>query len=130
MAAGPSTLPTDIAVAPSGEIFTSDGYGNSRIHKFSAAGEHLFSWGEPGTGPGEFNPPHGVWIDRRGRLLVADRQNDRVQVFDQQGIFLEIWPTELIGPAFFDADDIVYIGAQWRHDQRFDARRRAARALG
>ena len=57
------------------------------------------------------NLPHGVWIDRRGRLLVADRENDRVQIFDQNGKLLTIWSTELIGPAFFylDDDDIVYI---------------------
>jgi len=108
---GPFNLPTDICFAPDGSIFTSDGYGNARIHKFTAAGKYLFSWGEPGKAPGQFNLPHGVWIDRRGRLLVADRENDRVQIFDQDGKLLEVWPTELIGPAFFyvDADDAVYI---------------------
>jgi DNA-binding beta-propeller fold protein YncE len=108
---GPFNLPTDIAVAPSGEMFMSDGYGNARVHKFSPEGKHLFSWGEPGNAPGQFNLPHGVWIDRRGRLLVADRENDRVQIFDQDGKLLSIWSTELIGPAFFyvDDDDIVYI---------------------
>jgi sugar lactone lactonase YvrE len=92
-------------------MFMSDGYGNARVHKFSPEGKHLFSWGEPGTAPGQFNLPHGVWIDRRGRLLVADRENDRVQIFDQDGKLLTIWSTELIGPAFFyvDHDDIVYI---------------------
>ncbi len=108
---GPFNLPTDIAFAPDGSMFMSDGYGNARVHKFSSKAEYLHSWGEPGTAPGQFNLPHGVWIDRRGRLLVADRENDRVQVFDQDGRFLEIWPTELIGPAFFyvDAEDIVYV---------------------
>ena len=108
---GPFNLPTDIDVAPSGELFVTDGYGNARVHKFAADGVHLFSWGEPGTGPGEFNLPHGIWIDRKGRLLVADRENDRVQVFDQHGKLLHIWPTKLIGPAiiYVDADDIVYI---------------------
>ena len=108
---GPFNLPTDIAFAPSGEFFISDGYGNARVHKFAADGNYLFSWGEPGTAPGQFNLPHGVWIDRRGRLLLADRENDRVQVFDQQGKLLEVWPTELIGPAFFyvDDEDTVYI---------------------
>jgi DNA-binding beta-propeller fold protein YncE len=108
---GPFNLPTDIALTPSGEMFVSDGYGNARVHKFAADGTHLFSWGEPGTAPEQFNLPHGIWIDRRGRVLVADRENDRVQIFDQEGKLLEIWPTELIGPAFFyvDADDIVYI---------------------
>jgi DNA-binding beta-propeller fold protein YncE len=108
---GPFNLPTDIAFAPDGSMFMSDGYGNARVHKFSADAKHMFSWGEPGKAPGQFNLPHGVWVDRRGRLLVADRENDRVQVFDQDGKLLEVWPTELIGPAFFyvDADDIVYI---------------------
>lgn len=108
---GPFNLPTDIAFAPSGEIFMTDGYGNARVHKFSADRRYLFSWGEPGTAPGQFNLPHGIWIDRRGRLLVGDRENDRVQVFDQSGNLLTIWPTELIGPAFFyvDQDDVVYI---------------------
>jgi sugar lactone lactonase YvrE len=88
-----------------------DGYGNARVHKFSADGEYLFSWGEPGGAPGQFNLPHGIWIDRQDRVLVCDRENDRIQIFDQQGQLLSIWPTELIAPAalFVDADDIVYI---------------------
>jgi len=108
---GPFNLPTDIIVAPDGCMFMSDGYGNARVHKFSADGTHMFSWGEPGNGPGQFNLPHGLWIDRRGRLLVADRENDRVQIFDQNGKLLDIWKPEMIGPAFFyvDKDDIVYI---------------------
>jgi DNA-binding beta-propeller fold protein YncE len=108
---GPFNIPTDIAFAPSGEMFMTDGYANARVHKFSAEGKHLFSWGEPGNAPGQFNLPHGIWIDRRGRLLVADRENDRVQIFDQDGKLLSIWPTELIGPAVFyvDQEDIVYI---------------------
>ncbi|HVC51455.1 MAG TPA: peptidyl-alpha-hydroxyglycine alpha-amidating lyase family protein [Stellaceae bacterium] len=108
---GPFNLPTDIAQAPSGEFFMTDGYGNARIHKFSADAKYLFSWGEPGNAPGQFNLPHGIWVDSRGRLLVADRENDRVQVFDQGGKLLTIWPSELIGPAFFcvDSEDIVYI---------------------
>ncbi|HEX5318003.1 MAG TPA: peptidyl-alpha-hydroxyglycine alpha-amidating lyase family protein [Stellaceae bacterium] len=107
----PFNLPCDIVQAGDGAYFMADGYGNARVHKFSAEAKHLFSWGEPGNGPSQFNLPHGLWIDSRGRLLVADRENDRVQIFDQQGKLLEIWPTELIGPAFFciDPDDIVYI---------------------
>ena len=108
---GPFNLPCDIALTPSGEMFIADGYGNARVHKFAADGTHLFSWGEPGTEPYQFNLPHGIWVDRRGRVLVADRENDRVQIFDQAGKLLEIWPTQLIGPAFFyvDSEDIVYI---------------------
>jgi len=108
---GPFNLPTDIAFATDGSMFMTDGYGNARVHKFSPDAKYLFSWGEPGTAPGQFNLPHGVWIDRRGRVLVADRENDRVQVFDQNGKLLSVWSTELIGPAFFyvDDDDVVYI---------------------
>jgi DNA-binding beta-propeller fold protein YncE len=108
---GPFNLPTDIAFAADGSMFMTDGYGNARVHKFSPDAKYLYSWGEPGTAPGQFNLPHGVWIDRRGRVMVADRENDRVQVFDQNGELLEVWPTELIGPAFFyvDDDDVVYI---------------------
>ncbi len=108
---GPFNLPTDIAFAPDGSMFMTDGYGNARVHKFSPDAKYQFSWGEPGTAPGQFNLPHGVWIDRRGRVLVADRENDRVQVFDQNGKLLSVWSTELIGPAFFyvDDDDVVYI---------------------
>jgi DNA-binding beta-propeller fold protein YncE len=107
----PFNLPTDLAFAPSGELFITDGYGNARVHKFAADGTYLFSWGEPGTGAGEFNMPHGVHIDKHGRVLVCDRENDRVQVFTQEGTYLSTWPTKLIGPAVFyvDDEDIVYI---------------------
>jgi DNA-binding beta-propeller fold protein YncE len=109
--AGPFNLPTDIAVVPGGDMYMTDGYGNARVHKFSADGSYQFSWGEPGNDPGQFNLPHGIWYDSRGRLLVADRENDRVQVFDLAGNLLTVWQTELIGPAFFyvDDDDIVYV---------------------
>ena len=108
---GPFNMPAGIALNKQGEIFIADGYANARVHKFSPQGELLLSWGEPGVGPGEFNLPHGVWIDRFDRVLVADRENDRVQVFTQDGEYIETWPTELIGPALFfvDDDDAVYI---------------------
>jgi hypothetical protein len=108
---GPFNLPTDIALTPAGEMFITDGYGNARVHKFAADSTYLFSWGEPGIAPGQFMLPHGVWIDRQGRVLVCDRENDRVQVFSQAGEFLSVWSTKLIGPAFFyvDDDDVVYI---------------------
>ena len=98
---GPFNMPAGIALNEQGQIFIADGYANARVHKFSPQGELLLSWGEPGVGPGEFNLPHGVWIDRFDRVLVADRENDRVQVFTQDGEYLETWPTELIGPALF-----------------------------
>ena len=107
----PFNLPAGIALNDAGEIFIADGYANSRVHKFSPEGKHIMSWGEPGTGPGQFNLPHGVWIERRGRVLVADRENDRVQVFTQDGEYISTWPTKLIGPAllFVDDEDTVYI---------------------
>ena len=108
---GPFNLPTDIDVAPSGDMFITDGYGNARVHTFAADGTHVMSWGEPGGEPGQFRLPHGVWIDRRGRVLIADRENDRIQVFDQQGKLLTVWRTKLIGPAviYVDAQDNVYV---------------------
>ena len=107
----PFNLPAGICVAPSGQVFVADGYGNCRVHKFSPEGEHILSWGEPGNGPGQFMLPHGVWVDRQGRVLVADRENDRVEAFNQDGELLESWKTDFIGPALFyvDDEDIVYI---------------------
>ncbi|MEP1629367.1 MAG: hypothetical protein ABJK15_12205, partial [Lentilitoribacter sp.] len=74
-------------VGPSGNIFVSDGYHNACIHKFDPDGKHLKSWGTPGTGPGEFNLPHNICCDPDGWIYVADRENSRVQVFDQEGRF-------------------------------------------
>ena len=89
-AAGPFNSPTDIAMDQQGNIYVSDGYGNSRVHKFSKEGELLRSWGEPGREPGQFNLPHGIAIDR-GIVYVADRENSRIQLFDLEGRFLEQW---------------------------------------
>ena len=108
---GPFNLPAGVDIAPSGDIFIADGYGNCQVHRFSAEGEHLLSWGEPGSGPGQFMLPHGVRVDSRGNVLVADRENDRVQVFSQSGEFIAVWPSQLIGPAalYADAEDVVYV---------------------
>jgi NHL repeat-containing protein len=82
---------THVAVAEGGSLYISDGYGNSRIHKFSPDGKLLFSWGEPGTDPGQFNLPHNICVDRDGYLYVADRENHRLQVFDSSGKFETQW---------------------------------------
>jgi hypothetical protein len=83
--------PTDMAITPSGEVFVSDGYGNNRVVHLDKDGKYVKSWGRLGTGPGEFSIPHAIALDSRGRLYVADRNNARIQVFDQSGKFLEEW---------------------------------------
>jgi DNA-binding beta-propeller fold protein YncE len=87
----PFNHPADVAVARNGEIYVADGYGNSAIHRFSAEGKHLASWGSPGAGRGQFTTPHGIWIDARDRVLVADRENNRVQLFSPEGDFYGEW---------------------------------------
>jgi len=84
--------PTDLAFGVNGDVFISDGYGNSRVQKFAADGHFLKSWGTRGRKTGEFNLPHSLLFDVKGRLLVGDRENDRVQIFDTEGQFLEAWP--------------------------------------
>ena len=90
-AAGPYNLPCAVAVREDGHVFVADGYGNAAIHHFAPDGRHVRSWGGPGTGPGQFNLPHGIAVDARGRILVADRENERVQVFAEDGSFIEAW---------------------------------------
>ena len=74
--------PTDIAVAEDGSFYVSDGYRNSRIIKFSSNGRYLLQWGKKGDRDGEFDIPHAIDLDRRGNVYVADRENNRIQVFD------------------------------------------------
>ncbi len=107
----PFNLPAGIAINDAGEIFIADGYANARVHKFTADGQLIKSWGGPGTGPGEFNLPHGCWIDKDDRLLIADRENDRIQVFTQEGEHITTFPSKLIGPAvmYVDDEDTVYV---------------------
>lgn len=83
--------PTDIAFAADGSVFITDGYGNSRVLKFTADGKLIKMWGSKGQGAGEFHVPHSIVIDRQGRLLVADRENKRIQMFDQEGKALGQW---------------------------------------
>jgi peptidylamidoglycolate lyase len=92
--------PTDVAVLPDGSFYVSDGYGNSRVVKFSATGEFQFQWGRRGTGPGEFDLPHSVDTDSNGRVYVSDRSNARVQVFDSSGKYLAQWHSAELGRPF------------------------------
>ena len=89
--------PTDVAVAPDGSFYVSDGYRNSRVIRYSKEGRYLFSWGRRGSGPGEFNVPHGIARDAMGQLYVADRGNARIQVFDSAGRFLAEWKRAELG---------------------------------
>jgi DNA-binding beta-propeller fold protein YncE len=112
---GPDTFnqPTDVVVAPgSGDIFVSDGHGgdsNARIVKFSKNGTFVKAWGHKGTGPGEFDTPHALAMDSQGRLFVADRANNRIQIFDQEGTFLAEWP-QFSRPSglFINRDDVLF----------------------
>lgn len=82
---------THTALSPRGDIYVSDGYGNACIHQYSPDGKRLKSWGESGTGPGEFNLPHNLCCDPDGWIYVADRENHRVQVFDGEGNYETEW---------------------------------------
>lgn len=84
----PFHFPTNVAIAANGDLYIADGYGNARIHRFSADGRLLHSWGEPGPGPGQFHVPHGIAIRGDGAVVVADRENSRLQVFSPDGKFL------------------------------------------
>jgi len=110
-AAGPFHRPSDVAIAPTGELYISDGYGNARIHQFAPDGTLKQSWGAPGkTAPGEFHVPHGVWVHTDGRVLVADRENNRIQIFSPEGEFLTQW-RDLARPCdiYIDQDEVVYV---------------------
>ena len=109
----PFNHPTSACFADDGDIYVADGYGNSRVHRFSDTGQHLCSWGSPGTGPGQFSTPHSVWVDRRNRVLVADRENHRVQLFERDGEYLASWdgvykPMDITE----DADGRIYVSDQ------------------
>jgi DNA-binding beta-propeller fold protein YncE len=106
----PFNMPTNVAFSPSGDLYITDGYGNARVHKFSPAGRLLMSWGSAGSGPGEFNLPHGIAIDRKGLVYVADRENSRIQVFSPEGQFVTQW-TDTGRPMqiCFDRDDRAFV---------------------
>jgi DNA-binding beta-propeller fold protein YncE len=91
MAGEPFHRCTHTALSPQGDLYISDGYGNARVHKYAPDGTLLFSWGEPGTDPGQFNIPHNICCDADGWVYVADRENHRVQVFDGNGRYETQW---------------------------------------
>jgi hypothetical protein len=109
--------PTDVAIAPNGDIFVGDGHsgggtstGNARIMKFDKDGKFLQTWGKKGMGPGEFDVIHTLAFDSRGRLFIGDRQNNRIQIFDQNGTFIAQWfqfgrPSGM----YIDKNDVIYV---------------------
>ena len=109
----PFNHPADICVAPSGELYVADGYGNSSVHRFAPDGTFIASFGSPGRGPGEFIVPHAIRVAADGRVYVADRENNRVQVFTAEGQFLDQW-TDFKCPMgiHIDAQQTVYVTDQ------------------
>jgi DNA-binding beta-propeller fold protein YncE len=106
----PFNRPTKVAPWRNGELFVSDGYRNCRVHRFSADRKLICSWGAPGAGPGCFIIPHSVAVDSQGRVLVCDRENDRIQIFSPEGELLDVWndvqrPTDVA----FDRQHNVYV---------------------
>ncbi len=106
--------PTDVIVAPNGDIFVTDGHTgcnceSARVVKFDKNGKYLMEFGKKGTGPGEFDGPHSLAFDSKGRLFVGDRTNNRVQVFDQKGKFLFEWKQFGRPSGLFIAKDVLYV---------------------
>ena len=107
---------TDIAFGPNGRVYISDGYGNARVLEYNSKGERVRQWGSKGTGPGEFNQPHGIAVDDRGVIYVADRNNARLQRFDLDGKYLGEWTHlgKVTTVAF--RNDALWIGSQYRSE--------------
>jgi sugar lactone lactonase YvrE len=130
--------PNDVVTAPNGDIFVAEGHSGqnanaapgtvARISKFSKDGTFIKSWGKLGSEPGEFRTPHGLAMDSRGRLFVADRGNVRIQIFDQNGTFLADWK-QFSRPSglFIDKDDNLYSVDSESNDSNHPGWRRGMR---
>ena len=108
----PFNRPTNMAVSPNtGDVYVTDGYGNSRVHRYTSEGKHVVSWGAPGVDPGEFQVPHNVVIDAEENVYVTDRENYRLQVFDSNGNLKNIWQNIYRPQALcMDREGIIYVG--------------------
>ena len=130
---GPDTFnaPSAVVVAPNGDIFVADGHGgntNARIVKFDKDGKFIKTWGHKGSGEGDFNVPHAIAFDSKGRLFVGDRGNNRIQIFDQDGKFLEVW-TQFSRPSgiFIDKKDAMYVADSESNDSNHPGWKRGMR---
>jgi DNA-binding beta-propeller fold protein YncE len=116
-------MPTDAFVDPrGGDIFVADGYANARVVRFDKTGQYVGEWGELGSRPGQFSVPHSICLDSKGRVYVADRNNVRIQVFDQSGELIEVW-NDLIVPMSLCAtkeDEIWVCGSSPQHWMQTD----------
>jgi hypothetical protein len=117
-------MPTDMVIAPNGDVFISDGYGNNRVVHFDKNGKFIRAWGTLGTGPQHFSIPHAIDMDSKGRLYVADRNNVRVQVFSQAGKLLDSWANIVVPWGFWvSAKDEVWVCGStpmpWRNDPKY-----------
>ena len=101
--------PTDIAFGPTDEVYISDGYGNSRVMKFNQDGEYISSWGTPGVEKGQFQLPHSIIVDGEGRVLVGDRENNRIQVFNGDGKWQATWKGFAPYGMALDADGRLFV---------------------
>jgi sugar lactone lactonase YvrE len=113
-AAGPFNRPTDVCVDDQGNLFATDGYGNARVHRFDNRGRLVASWGQPGRQVGCLAVPHGIALRPDGNLMVADRENDRLQVVTPDGEFRETWAVQRPCQVFLDADGLVYVAEMGR----------------
>ena len=113
------TEPNDVVTAPNGDIYVAEGHAGqnqnappdtvARISRFTKDGKFIKSWGKPGSGPGELNVPHGIAFDSQGRLFVADRANNRLQIFDQDGKLLGEWKQfSRVSGIYIDKNDVLY----------------------
>ena len=109
--------PTDVAFAANGDVYVSDGYGNSRVVKFDKNGRFLLEWGQKGKGHGDFDTPHQVRLDSTGDVYVADRENKRIQVFTPDGKFVRVI-AEGIAPygLFITPDDTLFVADGLKHE--------------
>lgn len=111
----PFNQPTGVVVAPGGDIFITDGYGNCKVHRYSPSGELLHSFGSPGDEPGQFRLPHTLVFDQSGRLLVADRGNEMIHVLTPDGEVIEAWDCQRPNALAVSSDGLVFIGqSAWK----------------